>query len=119
DAWTLQSDAESCAGQVLLDTAARSGKATTMIDAMGAATAVGWAILKEFFTQKTALFAGVRGDETLRGLRLDVKDGRWFLVVGVPYARATNASTMDQRTKEMAEILDMRAAGRTGTVMMK
>jgi hypothetical protein len=116
NAWVLEPDAESCAGQFILDTAARSN---TSSDPMGAATAVGWAMLKQFYRDKIPLFAGVKGDESLRGLRLEVQGPRLMLVVGIPFARATNPQTIDQRMREMGELMEFVSARQPGTVQMK
>jgi hypothetical protein len=118
NAWNLQSDASSCAGQLIVDAAKRS-RVAQVLSAIGGATELGWRILQQFFPEKVSLFSGVKGDETLRGLRFEAQGRGGMLVVGTPYAQATNASTIDQRVSEMGELIEFAAAKQSGVVMMK
>lgn len=118
NAWNLQSDAVSCAGQLIVDAAKRSS-AATVISAMGSATELGWRILQQFFPEKVQLFSGVKADETLRGLRFEAQGRGGMLVVGKPYAQHTTASTIDQRVREMGELVELAEFKRSGVVMMK
>lgn len=118
NAWTLVSDAISCAGQEVVDAAKRTNVAQG-ISALGSATEVGWRILKQYFPDKIGLFSGVSGDDTLRGLRFNAQGGRGMLIVGKPYAQNTNPATIDQRVSEMGEIVRLAESSRSGTVLMK
>jgi hypothetical protein len=118
DAWKLASDAESCAGQLIVDAIKRTNAAKGL-GQLGSATEVGWRILREFFSDKLHLFSGVKGDDTLRGLRFEPGGKGGMLVVGRAYALATSPQTIDQRVAEMEELIKYAQARQAGTVMMK
>ena len=118
DAWRLKPDASSCVGQQILNAANRI-KTAQVTAAAGDATLVGWRIMSQFFPGKIQLFSGVKADNTLRGLSYEARGNAGMLVVGVPYAQATNPLTIDQRASEMQELIQIAELHRSGTIRMK
>ena len=116
-AWELQTDAESCVGQQMMNAAGRVNRSP--IDNSLSSFEVGWRIVNEFFPAKAGLVASVGYDANLRGLRVEVDGPKVTIVVGKPFVLLTNPSTIDQRVAEMGEALQLAEFKRKGVVPMK